>query len=276
MFLNRPGLRDGFFMLILLRFMIRLSAVIITYNEEKNIGRCIDSLQNLADEILVVDSNSSDDTVRIATEKNARVILQPFLGYIEQKNFAMDQAVNDIVLSLDADECLSEELQRSLMTLKNQEKFGGAISMNRLTNYCGYWVKYGGWYPDTKVRLVDRTKARWIGVNPHDKLEPATGIQTQHVAGDLLHFSYTSISAHIDQINRFSEIGARALFAKGKRSNIFIIIVNPVARFIRNYILRRGFMDGFFGFVIAVNSSHAVFLKYVRLYLLQRERGSSA
>ena len=263
-------------MLILLRFMIRLSAVIITYNEEKNIGRCIDSLQNLADEILIVDSNSTDDTVKIATEKSARVILQPFLGYIEQKNFAMDQAAHDIVLSLDADECLSDELFRSLMTLKQKEIFAGAVSMNRLTNYCGYWVKYGGWYPDTKVRLVDRTKARWTGVNPHDKLEPASGTQTQHVAGDLLHYSYASISAHLDQINRFSEIGARALLAKGKRSNLLKIIVNPIARFIRNYVLRRGFMDGFFGFVIAVNSSHAVFLKYVRLYLLQRERGSSA
>ena len=255
--------------------MFRISAVIITYNEEKNIGRCIDSLQELADEIVVVDSDSTDNTVKIAKEKNARVILQPFLGYIEQKNFAMDHASEEIVLSLDADECLSDSLRQSLISLKQSGNFSGAASMNRLTNYCGYWVRYGGWYPDTKVRLVDRRKARWTGVNPHDKLEALPEIKIQHLNGDLLHYSYASINAHLDQISRFSDIGAKALYAKGKRSSILKILVNPIARFIRNYILRRGFMDGFFGFVIAMNSSHAVFLKYVRLYLLQREMKSS-
>jgi glycosyltransferase involved in cell wall biosynthesis len=252
--------------------MFQLSAVIITFNESAKIGRCIDSLADLADEILVVDSCSTDDTVAICEQKGARVIIQPFLGYIEQKNFAMKQAKNEIILSLDADEALSVELLNSIKKLKQEGNFSGAATMNRLTNYCGYWVRYGGWYPDTKLRLADRKIATWAGVNPHDKLEVKNNIKPFWIKGDILHYSYDSLNDHLEQIKRFSSIGAEALFRKGERSNLFKILINPIARFVRNYILRRGFMDGFFGYVIARNSSHAVFLKYVKLYLLQQQK----
>jgi glycosyltransferase involved in cell wall biosynthesis len=251
--------------------MFQLSAVIITYNESAKIGRCIDSLVEIADEILVVDSCSTDNTVAICEQRGARVIIQPFLGYIEQKNFAMKQARHDIILSLDADEALSAELLGSLKQLKQQNNFTGAATMNRLTNYCGYWVRYGGWYPDIKLRLVDRKLGSWSGVNPHDKLEVQKQVKITWLHGDILHYSYDSLNDHLEQIKRFSSIGAEALYGKGERSNLFKILINPVARFVRNYILRRGFMDGFFGYVIARNSSHAVFLKYVKLYLLQQQ-----
>jgi glycosyltransferase involved in cell wall biosynthesis len=254
--------------------MFQLSAVIITYNEEKNIARCIESLHGLADEVIVVDSLSKDATVAIAESLGAKVIAQPFLGYIEQKNFALKQASHNHVLSLDADEALSPDLHASILVLKSANNFSGAAAMNRLTNYCGYWVRHGGWYPDTKVRLVDRRRARWTGINPHDRLEADADCKVQHLKGDLLHYSYDTLDSHIEQIKRFSSIGAQALYDKGRRSNLFTILVNPIARFIRNYILRLGFLDGFTGYIIARNSSHAVFLKYVKLYQLQRKKQS--
>lgn len=251
---------------------MQLSAVIITFNEEAKIGRCIDSLKEVADEILVVDSNSTDNTVKICNEKGARVISQPFLGYVEQKNFAADNATYDIVLSLDADESLSPQLASSIKKLKANGQFNGAATMNRLTSFCGYWVKHGGWYPDTKLRLTDRRISKWKGINPHDRLEAEKGTPVIHLQGDLLHYSYDTLNDHLEQIKRFSSIGAEALYKEGKRSNLLIILVNPVARFIRNYILRLGFLDGFYGYVIARNSMHAVFLKYVKLYLLQKQK----
>lgn len=255
--------------------MRSISAVIITFNEEANIGRCIDSLHGAVDEIVVIDSESTDETIAICKSKNVRVVSQPFLGYIEQKNFAMSIASHEIVLSLDADEALSQELLTSIQAIRTNSDFSGAASMHRLTNYCGYWVRHGGWYPDTKIRLMDRRIANWTGVNPHDRIELTQAITIKKLDGDLLHYSYDSISDHLQQINHFTTVSSKALYTEGVRSNLFKIIVNPIARFIRNYILRVGFLDGFFGLVIAVNSAHAVFLKYVRLFLLQRDNSQN-
>ncbi|MBK9400323.1 MAG: glycosyltransferase family 2 protein [Bacteroidetes bacterium] len=246
-----------------------LSVIIITFNEEQNIRRCIHSAQGLGDEILVVDSGSTDGTVAIAKEMGAVVIHQDFLGYIEQKKFATASAKNDWILCLDADEALSPELKDSLSAIINDPKARG-YTMNRLTNYCGTWVRYGGWYPDTKLRFYHRGYGTWTGVNPHDRFLLNDKLSSIHINGDILHYSYNSISDHLKQIDRFSSIGATALFQKGQRSGILKMIYKPIARFIRNYILRRGFLDGLTGFIIGVNSAHAVFLKYLRLYYLQK------
>ncbi len=249
--------------------MPALSAVVITFNEEKNIRRCLQSVRELCDEMLVVDSGSTDATVAICTAMGAKVIHQDFLGYVEQKNFAAEQAKNDWVLSLDADEVLTPELIASIAEIFPQPVAKG-YTMNRLTDYCGKWVRHGGWYPDVKLRLFNRKEGAWSGINPHDRYVLKHQARPVHLAGDILHYSYQSISDHLRQIDHFSRIGAKALYDRGEKSNLLKLLYKPPARFLRNYILRRGFLDGMTGLVIGVNSAHAVFLKYLRLYYLQK------
>ncbi len=248
--------------------MIKLSVVIITFNEEKNIGRCLDAIRDIADDIVVVDSFSTDRTEEIVRAKGARFIQHAFEGHIEQKNFAITQAAYPHILSLDADEAPDETLRRSILAVKaNWEKDG--YTMNRLTNYCGHWVKHCGWYPDRKLRLWDSRKGRWTGINPHDRYELEEGSATGQLKGDLLHYSYYSIHDHIRQVNYFTEIAARAHFEKGKRSNLLKILCNPVIKFFRDYLFRLGILDGYYGLIICLISSHATFLKYVKLKQLQ-------
>ncbi len=247
----------------------KLSGVIITFNEEKNIGRCIDSLKGVTDEILVVDSFSTDRTEAICIEKNVRFLQNKFEGHIEQKNFAMRQAEYDYILSLDADEALNSELEKAIR--KEKEIFNyDSYRFNRLTNYCGKWIKHCGWYPDVKLRIWNRTKGNWGGENPHDSVEMQNSATTKKLNGDLLHYSFTSVNQHIKTIQSFSEIGAKASFKKGKHSNVFSILFNPFFKFLRDYIFKAGFLDGYYGLIICLNSAYAKFLKYTLMYELQR------
>lgn len=249
--------------------MIKLSAVIITLNEEKNIGRCIESLLPVADEILVVDSLSTDKTREICQKFGVRFVEQKFLGYVEQKNFALNLAAHDYVLSLDADEALDEKLQANILSAKkNFDKDG--YEFNRLTAYNGFWVKHCGWYPDTKIRLVKKEKACWVGNNPHDALEVQGTVG--YLTGDLLHYSYDSISAHILQTNKFSTIEAQSLFNKGKRATLLKLITRPAFQFFKDYILRKGFLDGSYGFIICFINSLYVLLKYAKMMDMQLKR----
>lgn len=175
---------------------IKISAVVITYNEEDKIGRCLDSLRDVADEIIVIDSLSTDRTVEICKSKCATVISQEFLGYIEQKNFALDKSNFDYVLSVDADEVLSPELIKSIIDIKSNFN-SDAYEFNRLTNYCGKWIKHGGWYPDVKTRIWNKNDGRWGGTNPHDEVILENGKKVKKLQGDLLHYSIDSISQHI-------------------------------------------------------------------------------
>ena len=254
--------------------MIRLSVVIITFNEERNIERCIRSVQEVADEVLVVDSFSTDQTEALCKKSGARFIQHPFEGHIEQKSFAITQALYDHVLSLDADEALSEKLKTSILHTKENWNHS-AYSMNRLTNYCGQWIRHGGWYPDSKVRLFEKGKGKWGGQNPHDKFLPADARDTGMLKGDLLHYSYYSIEGHISQINKFTEIGAQSAFLAGVHSNMLKLIFKPVFKFVRDYILLLGFLDGYYGFVISRISAHGTFLKYVKLRELAKKSGQS-
>ncbi len=248
--------------------MEKLSAVIITFNEEKNILRCIDSVKDVADEILILDSNSTDQTAAIAESKGAIFIREPFLGHIQMKNRAVELASNDYILSLDADEALDARLVLSIQKVK--EKFTHkAYRMNRCTNYCGQFIRHGSWYPDRKIRLFDRRCSRWGGVNPHDKIMVAENIEVEQLAGDILHYSYYTVAEHVEQNNKFSTISAKSLFAQGKKTTVFNIITNPVWAFFQSYLIRAGFLDGLFGFVIAVQVSHLTFLKHLKLYILQ-------
>lgn len=249
---------------------MRLSVVIITFNEEKNIGRCIESVKNVADEIIVVDSVSTDRTTEIAASMGATVILQPFLGYVEQKNMALKTASNDYVLSLDADEALDKKLEASILDAKKDFQLKG-YSMNRCTNYCGKFIRHGAWYPDRKLRLVNKNFAYWGGDNPHDRLIMQDEGSTQHLKGDILHYSYNSIEEHVFQNNKFSTISAETYFKRGKKTNIFKMVVHPFWAFFLGYFLRAGFLDGFAGFVVALHVAHLSFLKHAKLYLKQKQ-----
>ncbi len=251
---------------------VQLSVVVITYNEEAKLARCLASVRDLADEIVVVDSQSTDATRSIAQDFGARIIEQPFLGYVEQKNFALAQATYDYVLSIDADEVLSDELQHNIARVK-ADWLADGYTMHRLTNYCGIWVKYAGWYPDTKLRLADRRRAQWAGLNPHDRLELAAGSTRRHLTGDLLHYSYSTVTEHVAQQNRFSSMAANSYFQKGRRSSLLRILFAPPYKFWRDYLFMRGFLHGYYGLVLCTVSACSVFMKYVKLYELQRGKG---
>ena len=250
-----------------------LSVVIITFNEEKNIGRCIDSVQSVADEIIVLDSNSTDTTRSIAAGKGAIVHQHPFGGYIEQKNRALALAGNNFVLSLDADEALNEQLQRSVLEIKKMPDFV-FCTMNRCTNYCGKFIRHGSWYPDKKLRLFDRTIAQWGGDNPHDRIIFTDPVPVRHLKGDILHYSFGSMEEHIAQNNKFSSISAEVMFSRNKKTSLLKVLLNPWWAFVKSYFLRLGFLDGFYGYVIAKNIAHLTFLKHSKLYQKQKAASS--
>jgi glycosyltransferase involved in cell wall biosynthesis len=250
--------------------MHALSVVIITFNEAKNIERCLSSVKRVADEIIVLDSFSTDLTVELAIKMGASVSQQKFAGYIQQKNAALELANNNYVLCLDADEALDENLIESILLTKINFS-AKAYNFNRCTSYCGRFIRNGSWYPDKKTRLFDKRFAQWGGVNPHDKIELKGPDKTiKHLKGNMLHFSYYTIEEHIARINNYTTISANALHAKGVRSNWIKILVNPFWRFMYGYFIRMGFLDGFYGFIIAVNCSHETFQKYIKLYRLQQ------
>lgn len=248
--------------------MIPISAVIITYNEEKNIERCLLSLQNVVDEIVVVDSYSTDKTKEICEKYSVNFIEHVFEGHIEQKNWAITQAKFPHVLSLDADESLDETLKIQIQNCKNNWRFD-AYAMNRLTNYCGKWVKHCGWYPDTKLRLWDARLGQWGGDNPHDKFElHDKSSKIGHLSGDILHYSYYTKEDHFKQVEYFTSILAKSQFEKGKKAPFLILIFSPVVKFIKDYFIKRGFLDGLTGLQICSISAFATYTKYKKLRLL--------
>ena len=247
-----------------------ISGVIITFNEEKNIERCINSLLPVVDEVLVVDSFSQDQTVAIAKKLGAVVIEQEFLGHIQQKNFAKNKASHQWILSLDADECLSRELEESILGIKPIINNYDAYHFNRFTNYCGTWIRHCGWYPDVKLRLFQKHLGAWGGRNPHDRFIVPDPSRVLHLKGDLLHYSFYKIEEHLSQIEKFAAIGAQAYYEKGIRANTLNLIINPAFKFIRNYILKLGLLDGRAGWRICTLSAYATYLKYSKLKNIQK------
>ena len=253
-----------------------LSVVIITLNEQENIERCLRSVKDIADEVVVVDSLSTDNTRSICETFKVRFIEQPFLGYIEQKNFALKQASRPFILSLDADEALSEKLIDFIRTEKQKGFPFTAYRFNRLTNYCGQWIRHGTWYPDKKIRLIKAGTFTWGGENPHDKLEPSGAMPIiKNVPLDILHYSYTSYSDHVAQTNRFTSIAAKAMFDRKRKASYFKILVNPAWAFIYCFIIRGGFLDGWNGYLISRMVALNTFLKYFKLLELWKNKSSA-
>lgn len=252
--------------------MLKITVAIITFNEENNIARCIESVLPIADEILVVDSFSTDKTESICLSYGVRFIKNPFKGHIEQKNYALDQATFPYVLSLDADEALSPLLLEEIKKIKASELPAHGYRFNRLNNYCGQWIYHSGWYPDTKLRLIKKDAARWGGENPHDVLIMNNGNTTSFLNGDLLHYTYKTVSEHITQTNKFTTIAAHVAFNKGKSSGLMKICTRPFLTFFKDYILKKGFLDGYYGLIICSINSLSNFLKYTKIYELKRNQ----
>jgi glycosyltransferase involved in cell wall biosynthesis len=249
--------------------MAKISACIISFNEEKKIEDCLKSLEGIADEIIVVDSNSSDDTVAIASRYTDRIILQDFLGFIEQKNFAMQQAENDWILSLDCDERLSPELRDAISGIKPSIERADAYSMPRKTFYIYRWLNYC-WYPDLKIRLFNKNQSHWGGTNPHDHIV-TTGSNIVQLPGDIYHYSFDSISDHLKTIDKFTEIGADELIRKNRSFSMLSPFTHSSWIFLKLYIFKRGFMDGFAGIIVSVLSAMHVFVKYSKAIIKRRQ-----
>ena len=243
--------------------MIPITATIITLNEESNIRACLESIA-WCDHIVVVDSGSTDRTVEIAREFTDRVIVTDWPGHLEQKNRAVDFAPTDWILSLDADERATPELRAEVERVAATEPRAAGFSVRRRTRYLGRWILHGGWYPDRKVRLFDRRRARWGGTNPHDHVY-AEG-ETPPLDADLLHYTYRDMTHHLRTIDFFTDIAAREKDRRGDRRPLLGMLFRPIGRFFRMYIVKRGYRDGFAGFVIAGLGALYVFLKYAKLW----------
>ena len=247
--------------------MVKISAAIITYNEEKNIKRCMDSL-DFVDEIIVVDSLSSDNTCAIAKELGAKVIDQKFLGHIDQKQLAVENCSNEWVLSLDADEEVSPELKASILELIKNPLEHEAYEMKRVSFHLGKWIRHGGWYPDKKTRFFNKTKAHWGGYNPHDKVIVDGSIGM--LEGDLMHYVFDDLRHNIDTNNSYSSIMAEDLAKEDKKFCYLKLFFKPLGKFLEVYIYKRGFMDGMPGFIIAVGAAYSMFLKFAKLWELEK------
>lgn len=250
--------------------MRALSTVIITYNEENNIERCLLSVLDISDEVIVLDSFSTDATKDICNKYKVKFFQHAFDGHIEQKNRVITYASNDFVLSLDADEVVSDELKKSIIWAKTVDNADG-YTFNRLNNYCGSWIRHCGWYPDKKLRLWNRTLGTWSGVNPHDRYQMIEKSMIKHLQGDLLHYSYHSISQHILQVEKFTNIASKADYDRGRRTHLFKLIFYPTWKFMRDYIFKLGFLDGYAGYLVCRISAQAAFYKEIKIRELSKK-----
>jgi len=248
-----------------------ISVVVITYNEERNLARCLASVTGVADEIIVVDSNSTDQTLQIAYEYGAQVIQQPFLGYGAQKNFADQQASYDWILSLDADEELTPELKKSLLAVKEAPQYS-AYQFSRFSNYCGAWIRHSGWYPDMKVRFFNRTRGAWKSEKIHEYWQLNNdGERIGKLDGDLLHYTYYTISEQLKQIDKYTELAALEAVENGKDCSLLKIWLGPKWTFIANYIIKRGFLDGYAGYLVCKYTAYYTFIKYSKIRFYARK-----
>jgi glycosyltransferase involved in cell wall biosynthesis len=249
---------------------MQLSGVIISYNEEQNIERCILSMKQVCDEIVVLDSYSTDKTEAICRKHSVRFYQQAFRGYTEQKNDVVALANNDFVLSLDADEELSEELIMSILKIKADFR-SDAYYFNRLNIYCGHKIRTTTWYPDRKIRIWNRCKAKWEGEQLHETVQADPTIKKSFLKGDLLHYSYKTIGDHVAQTNHFTDIASETLFLKGKTSSLFKVIYKTSFSAFKEFIIKRAIIGGRYSIIVAYINVFSVFLKYSKLISKQSQ-----
>ena len=244
-----------------------LSVAVITLNEEKNLPRCLESVRELAREIVVIDSGSTDSTAQIAAQFRATFQFQKWLGHVEQKNVALQRCSQPWVLALDADEVVSAELAQSIRDLLSAESCRETgFFINRRTHYLGEWI-WHSWYPEWRLRLVRQSQAQWSGLYPHDQLE--TKGDTSKLSGDLLHFSYHTLQDHLQRTIQYAKISATELRQDGKTAHWYHLLFSPLLTFLKKIILRQGWRDGWRGWMIAFATSFGVFAKYAFLLEMQ-------
>lgn len=249
---------------------MKISAVIITFNEEKHIAGAIKSVA-FADEIIIVDSESVDKTCEIAVSFGAKVITQKWLGFSKQKQFAADSATHDWILSLDADERISDKLRDEILGLKTSNNLADGYRIPRLSVYMHREIRHSGWYPDWQLRFFNRKKGRWKSVEIHESVE--IDGKTEKLSADILHYSVENATHHHKMIGeRYAPLAAKQMFENGKRTSAFKVATVGLTTFLQTYILRLGFLDGFAGFCIARFAAHHAFMKYLLLWEMQGER----
>jgi glycosyltransferase involved in cell wall biosynthesis len=251
-----------------------ISATLITFNEEANIAGALESLV-WADEIVVVDSGSTDATLEICRGYGAATHIRPWTGYVDQKNYAVETAANDWVFSLDADERVSPELKQEIAGLLGGGPRQAGYRIPRVACFMGRWIRHGDWYPDFQLRFFDRRHGRWHGGRVHEsvRLDQEPGF----LHGEIHHFTYRDLSAYLRRLESYSTLAAADYRERGKISTPLRMLLNPTATFIKAYFMKRGFLDGTPGFVVAVMGAVSVFFKYAKLYELQGSgRGAKA
>lgn len=240
---------------------MRLSATLITLDEERNLARALETL-DCADEIVVVDARSTDRTRDIAARYGARVIEHVWPGFAAQKNFAAEQAANDWILSIDADEALSEQLSAEILRVKKEGPRAAGYRMPRRAQYLGRWIRHSGWYPDYKLRLYDRRRGRWTGDYVHESVRVDGPVEILH--GDLLHYTCDSLGEHLRTLDRYTTLAAQELRVQGRRAGLARLLLAPPATFVKTYLLQQGFRDGYHGAVISAMAAWYVFLKWAK------------
>lgn len=248
----------------------RISVTVRTFNEEKNIRECLESV-SWADEVVVVDSQSTDNTVAIALEFTDRVIIQEWLGHIGQSQFAADQASNLWVLHMDADERVTPELRDEILGLELENSPYDAYEMPRRHFFMQRWIDHSAWYPDYKIRLFRKDRCRWGGYAPHDVVK-VKGLKKK-LKGDILHYIYRDIAHFAATKNAYSSLTAADHFKNGRKAGIVDFTLRPIYAFLYRYFIRLGIIDGVAGFTISVMEAHAVFMKYIKLYEIRHELG---
>ncbi|MDY6863276.1 MAG: glycosyltransferase family 2 protein [Thermodesulfobacteriota bacterium] len=246
-----------------------LSASIITFNEEKNLERCLLSIKDICHEIIIVDSLSSDSTLKIAREFGCKIFSQPFLGHIKQKQLALEKCTGDWILCIDADEAVSEELKREIMRFVSSNPEIHGISINRLSNYFGKWMKFV-WQPDWNIRLIRNGYAYWGGYNPHDKI--IVKGKTDRLKGYLYHYPYKDIMDHFNKTIKYSSIIAEEYYKMGIKARWYHLLFSPHIAIFKKLILKFGILDGIRGIIISSLTGWGVFIKYFNLFVLQRQK----
>ena len=243
-----------------------VSAFVIAFNEEENIRDCIQSV-SFCDEVLVVDSFSTDRTVEIAESLGARVIQNTFDGYREQKTFALSKTTHEWVFNIDADERVNSELRKNIVDVlgrADREEVPNGFYVNRVVYYLDRWWRRGGWYPEYRMRLFRKSQTTWGGVNPHER--PIVDGQHETLSGELEHYTYRDMDDQFARLHRFSSIMSLEEFENGKRFSLLKLLGNPVLRFIKFYILKQGFREGIPGLLVALNESFYTYMKYAKLW----------
>lgn len=243
----------------------KISVCIITKNEEANLPDCLSSVA-WADEKVVVDSGSTDGTVEIAERFGCLVKHQEFLGHVKQKDLAVKTASNAWVLCLDADERLEEGAEQEIRNClaASKDRAAAGYYLPRRTYYLGAWINHSGWWPEYRLRLFDRERGGWTGIDPHDRVEVEG--ETGRLKKGIIHYNYKNITHHMEKVNAYTTIMSDRRFEARKGASLFKMVFNPFGRFMRMYLLQRGFLDGRRGFVIAVIGAFYVFLKYAKLW----------